>query len=282
MIAACPECETRYRVPQRSKLGRSPSFRCSRCEHVFALDDAVEGPVELDESDLPAEAAEEPDDDYEPVMEEEAEAMGDEQDEPKQTRRRSRGAKVEHDEEPSGQSAAQFALRAMLGVTLGYGVFSIYLYTHPANLRSVLGRVPIIGASFTDPQLGPDQIQLTGVKGEYRQVQGSAVVFVVSGVAINNAPVAVRGLQIKARATGAREDSVQVYCGTQPHDVERYSVPELQMLQSLERPPAGWTLGPGQQTPFLLVFASPPPALREFSAEVTAVQRTRSDDPQGA
>ncbi len=170
----------------------------------------------------------------------------------------------------------------MLGVTLGYGVFSIYLYTHPANLRSVLGRVPIVGASFAEPQLGPEQVQLTGVKGEYRQVQGNAVVFVVSGVAINNAPVAVRGVQIKARATGAREDSVLVYCGTQPHDVERYSVPELQMLQSLERPPAGWMLGPGQQTPFLLVFANPPPALREFTAEVTAVQRTRTDDAQGA
>ena len=271
MIAACPECDTRYRLPARSKLGSRATFRCSRCEHVFSMDEAVTGPSELGEAALVAEADD-------PV--EEAELM-DESDEPKRAKRKRPAAAAEVDE-PSGPTAAQFGLRALFGVSLGYAVLSIYLYTHPQRLMTSLSPLPVIGRYFADAQLGPEHIQLTEVKGEYRRVQGEAPVFVISGIAINNAAVAVRGLQIKGQVTGARQDSIVVFCGTQPHDIERYSVPELQMLQSLERPPTGWNLPPGQQTPFLVVFTSPPPALREFSAQVSGVQRTRTDDPQGA
>ena len=271
MIAACPECETRYRVPTRSKLGRQSTFRCARCEHVFSVEEAIEGPIELDDAALA------PDDDLEA---EETELMAETDDEPTRPKRK-RPPRAAEADPPGGPTAAQFGLRTLFGVSLGYAVCAIYLYTHPRQITATFGQIPLIGAYFGDAQLGPEHIQLAEVKGEYRRVQGDAAVFVISGIAINNAAVPVRGLQIKGKVTGAREDAVVVFCGTQPHDVERYSVPELQMLQSLERPPTGWNLGPGQQTPFLVVFTSPPPALREFSVNVAGVQRTRMDDAQG-
>jgi predicted Zn finger-like uncharacterized protein len=274
MIAACPECETRYRLPTGTKRGSRATFRCSRCEHVFSIDEAVTGPIELGEGAL---VDDDPQDDS---GVEEAELMG-ETDEAKPAKRK-RAPKAAGAEQVSGPSAAQFGLRALFGVSLGYAVLAIYLYTHPQRLIATFGPLPIIGRYFADAQLGPGNIQLTEVKGEYRRVQGETPVFVISGVAINNAAVPVRALQIKGRVIGAREDSIVVFCGTQPHDIERYSIPELQMLQSLERPPTGWSLGPGQQTPFLVVFTSPPPALREFTAQVAGVQRTRIDDAQGA
>lgn len=278
MIAACPECETRYQLPQRSQLGTKSTFRCSRCQHVFSAVEALEGPIELDE---PSE-----DDEFEDTPVEEAELMSDApakepKAKPKRAPRAAAAKDTEETEEPSGPSAAHFGMRALLGVTLTYAVFSIYLYTHPKRIPEMFGSIPLVGRYFADQQLGPENIQLAEVKGEYRRVQGDSSVFVISGVAINNSQVAVRSLQIRARVTGAREDSIVVFCGTQPHDVERFSVPELQMLQSLERPPTGWNLPSGQQTPFLVVFTSPPPALREFTAQVANVQRNHPDDTQG-
>ena len=130
-----------------------------------------------------------------------------ETDEPKRPKRK-RAAKVTEADEPSGSTAAQFGLRALFGVSLAYAVLSIYLYTHPRRLATSLAPLPVIGRYFADAQLGPEHIQLTEVKGEYRRVQGDAPVFVISGIAINNAAVPVRGLQIKGQVIGARQDTI--------------------------------------------------------------------------
>ncbi len=269
MTAVCPSCGTRFNLPPRSKLKSTQALRCSRCDHVFPFDEAVEEPMLLDEpaEDFRLDDAEDEGDD---------DAADDGA--PRRKRRPARKAAPE-EAGPAQTSAPLFAVRATLGVTIAYAVFSIYLYTHPTRVRALVGDIPVVGERLTETHLGPESIQLAEVKGDYRRVQSDALVFVVSGIAINNSPVPVRGVQIKGRVVGAREDSVIVFCGVQAHDVEKYSVPELNMLQSLERPPTGWTLGPGQQAPFAIVFTSPPPALREFTAEVAAVQRTLHRGP---
>jgi len=38
MLVQCPSCETTYRVPEELITGPNPTFRCSRCKHVFALE----------------------------------------------------------------------------------------------------------------------------------------------------------------------------------------------------------------------------------------------------
>ena len=48
---------------------------------------------------------------------------------------------------------------------------------------------------------------------------------------------------------------------------------EIELLQDIE-PPKDWSLAPGEQAAFLVVFASPPVDLHEFGAEVVAVQAT--------
>jgi len=53
--------------------------------------------------------------------------------------------------------------------------------------------------------------------------------------------------------------------------VQDLSLREIALLQTLE-PPKEWTLAPGDQTGFLVVFAQPPTDLHEFGAEVVAVQ----------
>jgi hypothetical protein len=62
-----------------------------------------------------------------------------------------------------------------------------------------------------------------------------------------------------------------VFCGAAPRAVQDLSLREIALLQTLE-PPKDWTLAPGGQADFLVAFTGPPPELKEFTAEVVAVQ----------
>ena len=166
---------------------------------------------------------------------------------------------------------ARFAIRSMMLVTLGYAVVSVYLYTHPDLARRALQNVPLIGSRLTETRLQPATIQLTNVRGQYERVQGDRLVFVISGTALNDSPIPVRSVQVEGRIVGARELRQVVFCGAAPRDVQDLSLREIALLQTIE-PPKDWTLGPGEQTSFLVVFPGPPTDLREFAAEVVAVQ----------
>jgi len=169
------------------------------------------------------------------------------------------------------KSPARFAVRTMVLVSLGYAILSVYLYTHPEGLRTAFGGVPLIGSRLTEARLQPTIVQLNDVKGRYERVQGDRLVFVISGTAANNSTVPVRSIQIEGRIAGAQEQRQVVFCGAAPRDVQDLSLREIALLQTLE-PPKDWSLAPGEQSDFLVVFASPPTDLREFGAEVVAVQ----------
>jgi predicted Zn finger-like uncharacterized protein len=265
MTVRCPRCGTTYRAPAGAARASEAGFRCARCKHVFGRTEPE--PEEPDE-DEPA-AVDEEDDRF---------VLGDEDDDEPEIRperrmdtEKKRERAPARDETPRAASTPLFALRALLLVTLGYTILSIYLYTHPAAMREWLAAVPIIGSDLTESRLAPSAIQLTNVQGDYRRVQGDQLVFVVSGVAINNSPVAVRGIQIEGRAIGDQEQRQVVFCGAAPRSVEDLSVREIALLQTLE-PPKEWALAPGEQASFAVVFGQPPVRLKEFTAEVVAVQ----------
>jgi len=260
MTVSCPRCGTRYRLPPRSKLGANPTYRCVRCRHVFEANAAAEAPALGDEA-----AVEDDDDAFTFDVAPERGEVAEPDDTPVPA------ARVAEDRPPPVKSAARFAVRTVVGVTLLYALLSIYLHTHPETVRGVLGDLPIIGTSLAEKRLDPSSIQLVNVHGEYQRVKGDRLVFVISGTAINNAPVAVRGIQIEGRISATEEQHQVAFCGAAPRDVRDLSVREIALLQTLE-PPKDWTVAPGEQTTFLVVFVGPPSNLREFAAEVVAVQ----------
>jgi predicted Zn finger-like uncharacterized protein len=287
MTVSCPNCDTRYRLPPRSKLGAHPTFRCTRCDHVFDPDGEAEAPSVDD--DEPAEETGRDEEEFTLEAEDEPEL-----DLPPPPKKRRRAAKTRvapepavEDDEPEEEddvadddarperpppSVARFALRAMLAVTMGYAILSIYFYTHPARVGDMLGHVPVIGQQLAEARLNPASIQLTDVRGDYQRVKGDLLVFVVTGVAINNAPVPVSGIQIQGRIAGTQELRQVVFCGAAPKDIRELSVREIDLLQTLT-PPKDWVLAPGQSGHFLVAFVTPPVPLKEFSAEVVAVRR---------
>jgi predicted Zn finger-like uncharacterized protein len=296
MTVSCPNCDTRYRLPPRSKLGAHPTFRCTRCDHVFDPDGEAEAPS-IDDDDATEEETERDEEEF-TLEAEDGEPELDRSPPPKAKKKRRRAAKVRvapepepevEDDEPEEEddvadddarpkrperapSVARFALRAMLAVTMGYAILSIYFYTHPARVGEMLGHLPVIGQQLAEARLNPASIQLTDVRGEYQRVKGDLLVFVVTGVAINNAPVPVSGIQIQGRIAGTQELRQVVFCGAAPRDVRDLTAREIDLLQTLT-PPKDWMLAPGQSGHFLVAFVTPPVPLKEFSAEVVAVRR---------
>jgi predicted Zn finger-like uncharacterized protein len=261
MTVRCPRCGTLYRRPQSARRATDVTFRCARCRHVFAVV-AEEPAVESEEADdettrfvFDDDERGEPEEDAPPDEGEPEEAV----------------VEAAPPDPPPFMTPARFALRALLGVSLSYAVLSVYLYTHPEDARRALARIPLLGATLVETRLSPASVQLSGVRGEYQRVKGDHLVFVITGTAVNHAPLRVKGIQIEARIVGAEEKRQVVFCGAAPRDIRDLSLREIALLQTLE-PPRDWTLGPGEQTDFLVAFAAPPPALREFTAQVLAVQ----------
>ena len=250
MTVRCPQCDTLYHMPPRSRLGTQPTFRCSRCEHVFDPEDAAEEPQVDEEEVLEA---------YE--VEDEAPAENAEDD-------------VADDDSPPRTtiSTARFAVRSAVVVTLAYAVLSIYLYTHRGRVTDLIAGLPVRGSNVAGAPLDPADIQLTDVHGQYLRVQGDRLVFVISGTAVNNAPVPVGAIQIEGRVTGAGEQRQLVFAGAAPRSVEDLSEQEIELLQTLE-PPPDWRLLPGEDGDFLVAFVNPPSTLREFSTQVVAARR---------
>lgn len=246
MTLHCPQCDTAYHVP--AQLGAHPTFRCSRCEHVFEADEALEGSVAPSPGGTAA--------DLESADAAETEAPDTDDEEPVRTKR----------------AVGLFALRTLVGSTFLFALLSIYLFTHRGRVAGFLAEIPVVGPELTAKRLSPAHVQLTDVHGTYARVQGDALVFVVTGTAVNNAPVPVHAVEIQARISGTKEERQIVYAGAAPHDVRDLSAREIDLLQTL-RPPRNWRLLPGEDGDFLVAFVDPPVPLKEFSAQVVAVER---------
>jgi hypothetical protein len=276
MTVRCPRCGTLYRRPLRRG---GDAYQCARCRHVF---DAGGGAAPGDDEGVSDVADDEPafvlgdddaDGDDDALREPEPPAVDDARPAGRAARPEPAAKKKDEDEPvaPSGNPAARFAFRSLVGVTLCYGAFSIYLVTHVGAARALFAQIPLIGTTLLETRLHPASVQLTNVRGEYQRVKGDRLVFVVKGSAVNASPIPVRGIQVEGRLTGAHEERQVVFCGASPRDVHDLSLREIALLQTLE-PPADWAVGPSDQTDFLIVFANPPAELKDFSVEVVGVR----------
>jgi predicted Zn finger-like uncharacterized protein len=277
MTVSCPSCQTRYRLPPRSKLGRNPTYRCTKCRHVFSPEEEAEAPaLDDDEDELTLDTRDDEDDDapvftIEPTPRRGKDEDEEDDDDAPAPRRKRPAAGDGLAQAP--QSTARFATWAALLVALVYGVVSIYLHTHPAEARALFGQIPFIGDEMRETRLHPGLIQLADVKGEFKRVHGDRLVFVITGVAINNAPVPVAGIQIQGHVIGGEDRRQIVYAGAAPQDVVDLGIREIELLQTL-KPSSDWVLRPGEQDRFLVAFVEPTLPLSEFGADVIAVRGT--------
>lgn len=266
MTVRCPACGTLYRRPARATR-EAPTFRCARCGHVF---DAVP-----DEPDATPAAGDEPQDEAgDAFTDDDGERFAFDDADDEQTEEMDAppvSPAVEAARPRRGTTPPRFAARMLVVVTLGYALFSAYIYTHVDETYRMLADVPLIGARLVERRLSPAVVQLAGLRGEYLRVKGDELVFTIAGTAVNGASIPVRGLRVEGWVTGAAEVRHSVTVGARPRQITDLSLREIGLLQSLE-PPSTWRLAPGEAVEFLIVFPEPTEDLKEFGARVTSVR----------
>lgn len=204
-------------------------------------------------------------------LEEEDDLSGGEEEEaprPRPPRRRAR---------PAREGASLGALFVFLGlVVAGYAVLTRALFASPALCDRLVGRLPLVG-TFGDDRLLTRKVALSDVTGSYQRIKDGKDVFVITGKAINTAPVALHGVQITGTLysqAGQTLDDKTIYCGNvvSTKVLKDLTPRELSILQKLS-PPKQFVIEPGESSTFVIVFMDPPRQAAQFVARVAAAQR---------
>jgi uncharacterized protein DUF3426 len=266
-----------------------PDFDISEPEEGFTLGDAEE-PAESgappaaeprkssaarppthgeDEDDIDVEI--ERDEDEEPEAEEPPRRMQARPRSDKQARARQRR------QDRGRERGKMWALLIFLVVVVGtYGVLTRALFASPALCDRLIGRLPLIG-TLSDDRLLTRKVALSEVVGTYQRIKDGKEVFVISGKALNTAPMALHGVQIAGTlydASGGQLDQKTISCGNviSAKVLKDLTPQEVSILQKLS-PPKRFMIEPGESSTFVIVFMEPPRDTVEFSARVVAAQR---------
>ncbi len=161
-------------------------------------------------------------------------------------------------------------------VVAGYAVLTRALFASPALCDRWLDRLPLIG-TLGDERLLTRKVALSDVVGTYQRIKDGKEVFVITGKALNTAPMALRGVQLSGKLydrTAEAVDQKTIYCGNviSAKVLKDLTPNELSILQKLN-PPQRFMIEPGESSTFVIVFMDPPRDVVEFSANVVAAQR---------
>jgi len=197
--------------------------------------------------------------------------------EPVPRRRANRGAASRAKAVRGSERGRVWALMIFLAAVLAsYGMLMRALLTSPQLCDHLLSRVPLLGLSG-DERLLTRKIALSDVNGGYQRIKDGKQVFVISGKALNTAPVALHGVQIAGKLfdDGGHElDQKIIFCGNviSTKVLKDLTPREVSILQKLS-PPKRFSIEPGQSSTFVIVFMEPPREAVEFRTQVAAAQR---------
>ena len=157
-----------------------------------------------------------------------------------------------------------------------YGFIARTLLANPPLTDRLVGQLPIIGV-LGNERLLVRKIALSDVTGAYQRIRNGKTVFVISGRAVNTAPVPLHGVQIAGKlmdSNGAVLDQKVISCGNviSAKVLKDLTPQEVSILQKLN-PPQRFTIGPGESSTFVIVFMDPPHHAAEFVAQAVAARR---------
>ena len=160
-------------------------------------------------------------------------------------------------------------------VVVAYALLTRALFASPALCQKLVGRLPLINR-LGDSRLLTRKVALSEVVGSYQRIKDGKEVFVITGKALNTAPLALHSVQIAGKlynGGGQALDEKVIYCGNvvSAKMLKDLSPREVSILQKLS-PPKRFMIEPGESSTFVIVFMDPPRDAAEFSAQVMAAQ----------
>lgn len=161
-------------------------------------------------------------------------------------------------------------------VVAGYAILTRAFFASPILCDRLLDRLPLIG-TLGDDRLLTRKVALSDVVGNYQRIKDGKEVFVITGKALNTAPMALRLVQISGKLYDKDDQAVEqktIYCGNviSAKVLKDLTPSELSILQKLSPPPS-FMIEPGESSTFVIVFMDPPRDVVEFSTNVVAAQR---------
>jgi predicted Zn finger-like uncharacterized protein len=295
MIVTCPECATKYNLPDDKISSAGSKVRCSKCKHVFTVTPPPAGPENGDEAldDLLAGAAPEDaggategfddgggengTDDFggEDFAEDDADSgLGDLglnlDDKPRKKKKKG-----------SGKGKKLFFMLLVLFLLLGGTGFAL------VHFKIIgLDTIPFLGgtenateATADAGQKSPEDdvrlILLENVRQYYVNNEKAGQLFVIEGKAVNNFDTPKEFIKVQAslfNADGVSLASKEVVCG----NVLSYFQLQILSRTELEANLANemgvlnnnTNLDKGSDTPFMIIFFDPPADVAEFGVKV--------------
>lgn len=304
MIVQCPECRTRFQLDEEKVSSDQVKLRCSRCAHVFSLEEAagrqasLENKPDVSEEDQPEfaswEAARvtgsapeeaaggEPDDAVEPGVgsEDSGEIPADqetESDTPQAKADLLEG--LEEDAAPARRPPRK-GLWILL-ILLALAALSAAGYFLFPGLVSDL---PFVRGGSSGPDMsqkaaadieGVKDIALQDVRQYFVNNEKVGELFVIEGSAVNNFPAVKERVKLQAElydAQGQVVQSKQFLCGNTA-SLFQLQVLSREELNAVLQAKVGvltnnTNLTTGQAVPFMVVFYNPPGSVQEFGLTV--------------
>lgn len=216
------------------------------------------------------------------VEREPQESIGRDEEEPEQpaARRRTaqtRSRRTARRSQPESERGKMWALFIFMAAVVGaYGMLTRALFASPALCDKLVGRLPLIG-TLADERLLTRKVALSDVVGNYQRIKEGKEVFVITGKALNTAPLALHSVQLLGKLYSPGGEVLEqktIYCGNviSAKVLKDLTQQEVSILQKLN-PPKRFMIEPGESSTFVIVFMDPPRGAVEFSAQVVAAQR---------
>jgi predicted Zn finger-like uncharacterized protein len=285
MVIQCPECGTKYNVPDDKARPEGTPVRCSKCKHVFKIfpEESVE--TEVSAGGAPEKSGEQ----SSPRAPESGEAQTRSY-EPEQESREAtpQDPGVRTEEEPAaapGGKRTGFRVFLVLVLLLCAGAAAA-LYMYPDLPRRIMDMAtgkpatPPVVRQADQQERSFEQIGLTSIKQYFVKNEKIGQLFVLEGKAVNRSDAPLREIVVRAAlfdGAGKEVLSGRTGCG---------STVSLFQLQVLDREGLDAALKPGQtpdaadglirpgaEAPFMIVFYDPPLEVREFGLEVVDVRK---------
>jgi predicted Zn finger-like uncharacterized protein len=148
--------------------------------------------------------------------------------------------------------------------------------THPTILEQIVKKIPLLGPAVLKNDRLKNGVDLQSLRGSYQTIQGNREVFIVTGMAHNQNPVAVREVRIAGRiydqeGKGIEQQTIWVGNAISAKIIRGMTAQEIADLERL--PPLRiFGIPPGDSVPFAIVFMRPTKGIKDFTCEVLSVE----------
>jgi hypothetical protein len=167
-----------------------------------------------------------------------------------------------------------FSLFALL--ILFFSLATAFQYAYPEVLDRWMKKVPLIGAAIARNDRLKEGVALQSLRGSHQVIQGNREIFVVTGIAMNQNPIVIRGVRIGGETYGSDEKPIEqqeMWIGNaiSAKIIRGMTAQDILDLQRL-KPLKTFEIPPGDSAPFTIVFLKPAKAVKNFTATVLAAE----------